>query len=311
MRITPEADGSSPQARGTRRASAACGTGRRFIPAGAGNTAERGPASVSVHPRRRGEHPFERSPQAHRSVRLTVHPRRRGEHLIRNLPADRPVHPRRRGEHSGADLPRARFIPAGAGNTSAVSIGRPMPARFIPAGAGNTRIQPPAADGTVHPRRRGEHARYSVPPAYIAGSSPQARGTQQSRASRRNAAYRFIPAGAGNTSMSRPSVIGDRFIPAGAGNTDNAVSVPHRANTCCGIHPRRRGEHIILRSVGIEGQPRFIPAGAGNTHFTRRPMPTTRFIPAGAGNTSVHICRPMSGSRFIPAGAGNTQATPT
>ena len=82
---------------------------------------------------------------------------------------------------------------------------------------------------------------------------------------------RFIPAGAGNTSLLtqqfffgsslRAQGRRERFIPAGAGNTE-----------------------IQLR--------RFIPAGAGNTLQTQqsslraqgRLLPY-RFIPAGAGNT--------------------------
>ncbi len=52
----------------------------------------------------------------------------------------------------------------------------------------------------------------------------------------------FIPAGAGNTRLTRSGVDApsDRFIPAGAGNTSHKVRAPTRAIP---VHPRGRGEH--------------------------------------------------------------------
>ncbi len=92
---------------------------------------------------------------------VTVHPRGRGEH----------GHGRRVGPGAGGSSPRARGTrggPAGGGAR----------ARFIPAGAGNTRPStPPRGPWAVHPRGRGEHAPLRSRPSWRAGSSPRARGT--------------------------------------------------------------------------------------------------------------------------------------
>ena len=134
-----------------------------------------------------------------------------------------------------------------------------------------------------------------------------------------------------------------RFIPAGAGNTQPMLPV----SGVVAVHPRGRGEHLLsvvgtgpssgssprargTREDGPGGaQPqRFIPAGAGNTAAPpgagrRRPVHPrgrgehlkvardndglagssprargTHVRPAGAGQLE----------RFIPAGAGNTRA---
>ena len=152
--------GSSPLARGTQHDLRAGEEGRRFIPAGAGNT----PASWSsaslwpVHPRWRGEHFKNRG---------TSNDPNGSSPLARGTQASPPwTHPLR------------RFIPAGAGNT---------------AGIHDRQCHHP-----VHPRWRGEHylkPRYGTPKA---GSSPLARRTRR-RKNVLPAEFRFIPAGAGNT----------------------------------------------------------------------------------------------------------------
>ena len=73
---------------------------------------------------------------------------------------------------------KARFIPAGAGNTKGEAVNLPL--------------------GTVHPRGCGEHGMIMGPTALLAGSSPRVRGTQTDIALI-TALLRFIPAGAGNT----------------------------------------------------------------------------------------------------------------
>ena len=93
-------DGSSPQARGTRRGAIPAILWIRFIPAGAGNTM--------------ASHRF-----AHAS---SVHPRRRGEHVpcvMQAVPNDGSS-PQARGTlvHDVSADDSRRFIPAGAGNTA-------------------------------------------------------------------------------------------------------------------------------------------------------------------------------------------------
>jgi len=173
--------GSSPQARGTPYCVYISIDRKRFIPAGAGNTeACRGArGDNSVHPRRRGEH---RMCGAMRYIESGSSPQARG-----TRGPDR----NRRAQN--------RFIPAGAGNTWAGSLPRLLTRgsspqargtphmsatcasrpRFIPAGAGNTGWSSwPEIRITVHPRRRGEHARGTIGRTKAGGSSPQARGTR-------------------------------------------------------------------------------------------------------------------------------------
>ena len=152
--------GSSPLARGTPVPSFPGSGGRRFIPAGAGNTARIGSVTTvpPVHPRWRGEHGHRRS---HTHDGVGSSPLARGTH--------RPCIQ----YHSSS-----RFIPAGAGNTA--------------------EARAPEAPVTVHPRWRGEHSVIACTTPSRVGSSPLARGTRAGPVlSLRHA--RFIPAGAGNT----------------------------------------------------------------------------------------------------------------
>ena len=214
--------GSSPLARGTHPSVPRLAAADRFIPAGAGNIAggTSGQASRPVHPRWRGEHACSllrlknrvgSSPLARGTLPLWL--------LIASL---------------------SRFIPAGAGNTSArtattptrsvhprwrgehaavLSVGADL-VRFIPAGAGNTRTEQASPDRrSVHPRWRGEHIKQGTQHYCVHGSSPLARGTL---------------AWTGELSG------GHRFIPAGAGNTVRHQDRPLRRP----VHPRWRGEHL-------------------------------------------------------------------
>ena len=219
-------------------------------------------------------------------------------------------------------LIKSRFIPAGAGNTSALF-------RSI------LRI-------SVHPRGCGEHFSTTSTPSDSTGSSPRVRGTR-ARFPGRGGVFRFIPAGAGNTSTfsralrtasvhprgcgehgicgttafpsagSSPRVRGTlfristkpflyRFIPAGAGNTRLIVeSLPHMT-----VHPRGCGEHD--KAWSSRG-PRF--GSSPRVRGTLRPTPTlsenNRFIPAGAGNTVTDSANPPSAS-VHPRGCGEHQS---
>ncbi len=132
-----------------------------------------------------------------------------------------------------------------------------------------------------------------------------------------------------------------RFIPAGAGNTSSL----HGRNKRHSVYPRWRGEHheITLNWLSVSGlsplargtrcivierspRPRFIPAGAGNTvdaftspenepvyprwrgehrHWQPHTPAYTGLSPLARG-THPHFRRYESVFRFIPAGAGNT-----
>ena len=132
-------DGSSPRVRGTADESGELGLGHRFIPAGAGN----GSSVVdfrhsrTVHPRGCGERGRIEIP---RSIELGSSPRVRGTEST-----------------SPSCAARYRFIPAGAGNGTAIRTGD--------------------APASVHPRGCGER----IPPRSSirrrVGSSPRVRGT--------------------------------------------------------------------------------------------------------------------------------------
>ena len=178
-----------------------------------------------------------------------------------------PVHPRMRGEHMGeiswptvlaGSSPHARGTPG-------VSAGNHPAARFIPACAGNTAPHLRQVMGVpVHPRMRGEH--YNVTPGLRigGGSSPHARGTQEELF---KAYYnaRFIPACAGNTSVQKHH------------------SPPNP------VHPRMRGEHVIIRASTIQGSGSS-PHARGTLCVGSPAVACWRFIPACAGNTASTAC---------------------
>ena len=178
-RFSPVRDaGSSPRARGTPPMFSTPKPRKRFIPAGAGNTATlcTGAAAAAVHPRGRGEHDSESE-------------------------TDQPT--------TGSS-PRARGTPTRCGRPSRRS-------RFIPAGAGNTPRTPPKnSSAPVHPRGRGEHRLPVGTLIKTTGSSPRARGTPGCNRFRRHLP-RFIPAGAGNTATPPATRAAPSVHPRGRG----------------------------------------------------------------------------------------------
>ena len=144
--------------------------------------------------------------------------------------------------------------------------GRGSQRRFIPAGAGNTRnlaLMPSMM--SVHPRWRGEHYGFLHRYTSAHGSSPLARGT---------------PTDGDYQSMET------RFIPAGAGNT----CADSRGWSPSTVHPRWRGEHVIVGNLG------YITTGSsplarGTLHRAEPHRRALRFIPAGAGNTAPALSR--------------------
>ena len=274
----------------------------------------------------------------------TVHPRGRGEHTSG----------RRQRRSSAGSSPRARGTPA-------PRLARTANARFIPAGAGNTTHHSPLGNtGTVHPRGRGEHRMHKRNNSGSNGSSPRARGTQHSETygilravhpRGRGEHLRSIPAADHGSSPRARGTLrerldelkAERFIPAGAGNTLG----PWCLGCSISVHPRGRGEHVRAdqqvdgvigsspRARGTRGRldhtpklRRFIPAGAGNTTtYASTDIPST-VHPRGRGEhiRPTEISAQVVGSsprargtqkaatdndrpnRFIPAGAGNTAA---
>ena len=339
--------GSSPQARGTRVHVRRRHGGDRLIPAGAGNTTapRMWTRQQTAHPRRRGEHPSNSSqdrpsngssPQARgtREARGVSHAPHRlipagagNTHPSAPSQRRRSAHPRRRGEHCNASTPATTHSGSSpqARGTRGQRRHRRDPGRLIPAGAGNTSSPPRwAPSSPAHPRRRGEHMRVFSSRHSVAGSSPQARGTQE---------WTQIVSGVA------------RLIPAGAGNTDEVGG----ALIAIAAHPRRRGEHSDQRlhcGAGTGSSPqargthpecprrsplrRLIPAGAGNTgwqiaehrshpaHPRRRgehtaaldaSVQSTGSSPQARGTRAGQACHELR-QRLIPAGAGNTATMP-
>ena len=301
--------GSSPHARGTRFA---------------GIFVARGNA---VHPRMRGEHGSCRGP---RISRVRFIPACAGNTASGRFPhISSAVHPRMRGEHRNTSPTHAAASGSSphARGTLYHDNSKTIIERFIPACAGNTCFATPSmAVSMVHPRMRGEHARWAGADVRAVGSSPHARGTPGGNWHFRGA-HRFIPACAGNTSVQgegrgkgavHPRMRGEHtghsgrltssagssphargtltrtctvsvmswFIPACAGNTAD------RRAACWGqlVHPRMRGEHSMPGpcSMACTGSS---PHARGTRAPIRGFLGSCRFIPACAGNTAGPCCR--------------------
>ncbi len=172
-----------------------------------------------------------------------VYPRWRGEHALRSRPAvtDCGLSPLARGTPCSLHpyKPSLRFIPAGAGNTSATTSNQ--------------------LGFTVYPRWRGEHWLYPLLFAIKHGLSPLARGTHRIRSGGAGR-DRFIPAGAGNTGRINSEKPRSAVYPRWRGEhlvCNNPSSQKY------GLSPLARGTHAITEDAQM--LTRFIPAGAGNT----------------------------------------------
>ncbi len=261
-------DGLSPLARGTLCNGAVRQGCSRFIPAGAGNTMQWSSATrlQPVYPRWRGEHDcFESvtgsnvglSPLA----RGTLRDSGPGISPMRFIPAgagntyscacvlvESPVYPRWRGEHTTRYSGRSAttgLSPLARGTHCAIFVVLFI-GRFIPAGAGNT------SDALtwcvaipVYPRWRGEHNLTLISNNIAGGLSPLARGTQRN-IEQLVAAERFIPAGAGNTSVHRTISSYEAVYPRWRGEHKNTVGYISQR---FGLSPLARGTLQHLPTV--------------------------------------------------------------
>ena len=192
---------------------------------------------------------------------------------------------------------------------------------FIPARAGNTlRGTPPLCSPSVHPRAGGEHAHAGTPSFSSTGSSPRGRGTRAQRLDRREV-RRFIPARAGNTSLSSESSLRKAVHPRAGGEHTYPAPVD---GWVCGSSPRGRGTPCT--GARWRQRLRFIPARAGNTPRSWRSSAKRSVHPRAGGEHPplADVIRRYIGSsprgrgtlpiprhtgpleRFIPARAGNT-----
>ncbi len=152
----------------------------------------------------------------------------------------------------------------------------------------------------VHPRGRGEQFSPILIFKLTNGSSPRARGT----ASRRHgscAAWRFIPAGAGNRSLPWPPGASPTVHPRGRGEQlqEESKGINQR-----GSSPRARGTVNPQQRKG--DQHRFIPAGAGNRSAAWTSKLRLTVHPRGRGEQAALMSEDLPPERFIPAGAGNS-----
>ena len=150
----------------------------------------------------------------------------------------------------------------------------PLSHRIIPAYAGST------TSGAIkgkrlpdHPRIRGEHTFFALPPFRPVGSSPHTRGALMEILS---------------------SYPGGRIIPAYAGSTTDKTEALGLSQD----HPRIRGEHRLKRARGLVHE-------GSSPHTRGAPMSlfsfigVIRIIPAYAGSTRYH-CRTRRGPADHP-----------
>ena len=282
------AHGSSPRVRGTPSQLTGGPRGRRFIPACAGN-------SLSL---------------LWMGSWTPVHPRVCGE-LVRSCPQH---------ENQPGSSPRVRGTPARAQWERYLD-------RFIPACAGNSSLRSMrryAACGSS-PRVRG--TRYDARTrCRFATVHPRVCGELDPRRKQRAGGQRFIPACAGNSTLTvgfgvsgtgssprvrgtrrgvGPDLVHGRFIPACAGNS----SMDATPGDWLTVHPRVCGELAHLGQPRGE-RPRFIPACAGNSPSRKEStMSCTGSSPRVRGTQRERRWRPEH-RRFIPACAGNSPSSP-
>ncbi|CQK61032.1 Domain of uncharacterised function (DUF2825) [Salmonella enterica subsp. enterica serovar Typhimurium str. DT104] len=172
----------------------------------------------------------------------------------------------------------------------------------------------------VYPRWRGEHTDKQPHSLFRFDLSLLARGTLLNNVVN-SVSWRFIPAGAGNTSNRNPSHRNNSVYPRWRG--EHTDKQPHSLFRF-GLSPLARGTRSCQTPSAFRH--RFIPASAGNTIASLGNIPSSAVYPrwrgehghyerigADAGGLSP-LARgtqelnslTVEDLRFIPAGAGNT-----
>ena len=197
--------------------------------------------------------------------------------IMSKIPA---VYPRWRGElgksHHNHD-PAIGLSPLARGTPFTYRV-TSISARFIPAGAGNSSsMRISSARATVYPRWRGELYFDENERNPWAGLSPLARGTH-SRCIPSSPFQRFIPAGAGNSEATGVVLTVMSVYPRWRGElVGPAVTI----YLICGLSPLARGTRD--REYMAWDMARFIPAGAGNSESTHRRSCTSAVYPRWRG----------------------------
>ena len=162
-----------------------------------------------------------------------------------------------------ADRPGRGSSPLARGTHAGVCLAAAV-ARFIPAGAGNTSSTGPSMSNfSVHPRWRGEHPCCGHSAHRFGGSSPLARGTPVFNVVPAGN-ERCIPAGAGNTKSHHGPHRQPAVHPRWRGEHPESYST---TSYFCGSSPLARG--TLQEAKDWMDTYWFIPAGAGNTRMER------------------------------------------
>ena len=191
----------------------------------------------------------------------------------RGCGGDTPWHSGKAGSYGGS--PRVRGRPCG-GRRCHPSSG------WIPAGAGETRhVEAVGRRFRVDPRGCGGDPPMRLNRTSGMGGSPRVRGRLKvSDVGRRRMGW--IPAGAGETTISTTRQRPPRVDPRGCGGDGDRISSALRRR---GGSPRVRGRP--MPNVAFVREEGWIPAGAGETGADATPLFEPRVDPRGCGGDSI------------------------
>ncbi|SSM41744.1 Domain of uncharacterised function (DUF2825) [Klebsiella pneumoniae] len=150
----------------------------------------------------------------------------------------------------------------------------------------------------VYPRWRGEHHYHPHFGIKRCGLSPLARGTLNISSSNRTS-IRFIPAGAGNTSLKTTGVKWTTVYPRWRGEH---LQPKLNFGFVIGLSPLARGTLLDIPEHCADL--RFIPAGAGNTNQAEYSINPTTVYPRWRGEHSSTPARRVRVSGLSPLARG-------